>query len=284
MIKRASLVLILVLALPALASAERQSADTSITVTFGDKKFVNTFEVSWNTEKVYRPYGYGYIDDEWNDYITVWTSPQMESSSSRLIKAPFVFRILDAIFIDDSIIIEFDTTIDGATQHGFMRNSHETTSLQYKEHGGILDENALKPVGMFLIPKEVRFYLCCYPNFYAESSLFDGAWELNADAHLEYVEKYGDWYKTADGTWFSNPAFRELTAEEIDRLYGKDNPILYRYGDTNPKIGEVQQKLGLPVTCQLDDTTYNKLRFFQLRNDLTIFGSIDQNTLDFLGL
>ena len=279
MTKKTLLILILLLALPALASAERQSADTSITVTFGDKKFVNTFEVSWNTEKVYRPYGYGYVEDD--RYIILRKTSDPASEAVKTLQGPFAFLIMDSINTDSTFVVEIIVSSQGTIYHGYINGPYNTSSLNFAKNGGTLSDSDLQPQGMFFIPKRVRFYPCFYPKKYAEA---DGAWSLSSDAHLEYVEKYGDWYKTANGTWFSNPAFHELTTEEIDSLYGEDNPILYRYGDVDPKIGEVQEKLGLPVTCQLDDTTYDELRFFQLRNGLSIFGSIDQNTLDFLGL
>lgn len=281
MIKKTLLacILMLILVLPAYSCAERQSTEASITVTFGDKKFVNTFEVSWNTEKVYRPYGYGYVDDSWYEYITVSSSPLMDST--RLLKAPFAFKILDVNKVDGSLVTEFTTVIDGVTEHGFMWNAYNTSSLEYKSHGGLLDENDLTPMGILLIPKGIRFYPYCYPSKHAEA---DAAWGFSSDALYEYVEKYGDWYKTADGTWFSNPSFRELTTEEIDRLFGDANPILYRYGDTAPLIGEVQERLGIPVTYQLDDKTYTELRRYQRDNNLQNLGAIDRKTLDFIGL
>ena len=279
MAKKLLLILILLLALPVLASAERQSADTSITVTFGDKKFVNTFEVSWNTEKVYRPYGYGYVEDDRRIILRKTSDPASEAV--KILQGPFPFLIMDSILTNSSSIVEIIASSQGTTYRGYIYGAYNTTSLSFMKNGGVLSDSDLCPQGMFLVPKNIRFYPCYYPDKHAEA---DGAWSLSSDAHLEYVEKYGDWYKTANGTWYSNPTFRELTAEEINSLYGENNPILYRYGDTDPKIGEVQEKLGLPVTCQLDDKTYDKLRFFQLHNGLTIFGSIDQNTLDFLGL
>ena len=272
-------VLMLILVLPSYSYAERQSAEASITVTFGDKKFVNTFEVSWNTEKVYRPYGYGYVHDD--RYIILRKTSDPASESIKTLQGPFPFLIMDSISTDSSEVIEIIVSSQGTSYHGYIQGSYNTTSLNFAKNGGTLSNSDLSVQGILLIPKGIRFYPYYYPSKHAEA---DGAWGFSSDALFEYVEKYGNWYKTADGTWFSNPSFRELTAEEIDQLFGDANPILYRYGDTASLIGEVQERLGVPVTYQLDDKTYAELRRYQRNNNLLNLGAIDRKTLDLIGL
>lgn len=282
MYKRALILLLLTLCLvfPIQVSADRQSTSVSIDVSFGDRTFTNVFDVSWDTEEVYRPCGYGSVND---DRYTVIRNKKEELNSDiiKVLQGPFTFRIIDSMNVNAESIVEIIASKDGETYRGFIYGSYWTTSLNYLKNGGLLESEELQPKGIFVAPKKTRYYPYYYPNFHSDA---DGAYGANYDVYYEYVDKYGDWYKTANGLWFSNEAFYELSDTAMNSLFGSDNPILFRYGDIDPKIKIVQEKLNITTTSQLDDNTYGRLRSYQNQNGLIPSGLIDKETLESFSL
>jgi len=269
--------LIICIAFQAIAFAERESASYSIDIVFGGERFTNVFNVEWDTDEVYQPYGYGITPGD--RQMVIRGGMELSSPTIAIIKGEYPYRIVGHYRVDTHNTDEIIVTVDGETYRGFINLMGDTSALEYRNAGGILKESDLQPQGMIVFPKGSEYDTFYFPE---ENAIWDQNYGAGKDLYFEYVEVYDGWYKTAHGKWYKDNEIHQLTIQEISELYGTNNPILFRYGDVDPIIGQVQEKLSISITNELDDITRGRLANYQYNNGLLDSGLIDQDTYDAL--
>lgn len=269
--------LIICIAFQTVALAERESASYSIDITFGGERFTNIFNIEWETEEIDRPYSYGVTDGE--RYIAIRDGLEASSPVIKIIHGVYPYRIIGHHLLDANGTDEIVISVDGKTYRGCINVNFAVSSLEYRDAGGELKENELKPKGMFVFPKDSSYYPYYFPD---KDAQWDGRYGARVDTYFEYVDMRDGWYKTANGMWYMDSEIHQLTDQEIFELYGVKNPILFRYGDTDPVIGQVQEKLDIPITNELDDKTETYLADYQRKQGLLCSGLLDQNTYELL--
>ena len=249
----------------------------TVDILFCGERFTNIFNVEWDTEERYEPYGYGVTESR--RQIALRDGKEASSPIITVIQGDYPYRIVGHYELDGHHADEIVIVIDGKTYRGCIGIMCDTSALKYRDAGGTLKESDLQPQGMFVFPEDSRYDIFYFPDEYA---ICDQGYGAGEGMYFEYIEVFEDWYKTADGKWYRDSELHPLTTQETAELYGAENPILFRYGDVDPVIGQIQQKLNIPITNELNDKTWSALRIYQDRNGLLCSGLVDQNTYDYL--
>lgn len=270
-------VLIICVAFQTVAFAERESASYSIDIVFGGERFTNVFNIEWDTEETYEPYGYG-VTESWRQ-TALRDGKEAYSPIIIVMHGDYPYHVVGHHELDGYHADEIIVVIDGKTYRGCIGIMSDTSALEYRDAGGILNDSDLRPQGMFAFPKGSRYDTFYFPDEYA---IWDQGYGAGEGKYFEYVEVFEGWYKTADGKWYKDSELHQLTEQEISELFGAKNPVLFRYGDTDSVIGQIQEKLRITITNEFDDKTLNALRNYQDRHGLLYSGLLDQKTYDSL--